>query len=53
MPVSVAAMSRSQLGRAPDSITLRVRRTRLWQPNELPRVHTVDLTMDPADFQWQ
>jgi len=29
------------------------RSTRLWQPDELPRVHTIDLTMNPADFQWQ
>ena len=28
-------------------------RTRLWQPDELPRVHTIDVTMDPSDFRWQ
>ena len=28
-------------------------RARLWQPEELPRLHNIDLDMDPADFQWQ
>ena len=26
---------------------------RLWKPEELPRLHNIDLAMDPADFQWQ
>ena len=29
------------------------RSARLWQPHELPRVHNIDLAMEPADFQWQ
>ena len=26
---------------------------RLWQPDEVPRLHEINLVMDPADFRWQ
>lgn len=26
--------------------------TRLWQPSEIPQLHELDVTMDPADFRW-
>lgn len=27
--------------------------TRLWAPNEVPRLNQIDITMVPADFRWQ
>jgi hypothetical protein len=26
---------------------------RLWQPDEVPRLHEINLIMEPADFRWQ
>ena len=49
---SFPSSARRSAGLTIDAVAV-ARSARLWQPHELPRVHNIDLAMEPADFQWQ